>query len=187
LKSSNPLVGEILHSLPKKLEVHNSLAQKTQLAMLTKLNDGLADHKLEYDRSGQATWNILRLLSDVWHQYITSFKMFDKSRLLDYLRRTFPRNDDGHLLYLGTYAVWDERQEGERDKVIEIIDGLLTDSEILIDLGALEDSKGKLEVAISEIAKEANRLSNAIDADAYTGKSECCYALVPRWIRFLVR
>jgi hypothetical protein len=189
LKLSNPLVGEILDSLPMRLRAHNGLADSTEADMLTKLTDGLANHKLEYDRTGQAIWNILRLLSDFWRQYMASFKVppSDRSRLVNYLRRTFPRDDDGHLLHLGVYTVWDEREQGEREKVIDAIEDLVVEPSVIIGLYALEDSKRKLELAIGEIVKEVSKLSKAIDADAYTGKAECCYVLVPRLIRFLVK
>jgi hypothetical protein len=190
LKLSATLAGGLLDNLPMTLNTHNRLADSTEVAIQRKLTDGLASRKLEYARSEQAVWSILQLLSDFWRQYrLSIFETItsDRARLLDYFRRTFPRNDDGHLLNLGTYAVWDERQQGEKEKVIELIEGLVQDPEIVIDLWALEDSKGKLETVIKVIAIEAGKISKAIDADAYTGKADCCYALVPRLIRYLVR
>jgi hypothetical protein len=129
---------------------------------------------------------------DVWKkQYIKHLdepigRFLSGSKLLEEFNK-WTRGDDGPNLSLGTHLVWKEHETGEKDRVIEAINSLVADPMILSKLELLEVSKRTLAASISDIAKEATKLSKAIEADAYTAKLDCCYNLAPRLIRYLVR
>jgi hypothetical protein len=196
LKAQRPEVGKSLEELPDKLKEYNAIIDSTETYLWTKLSQALKDHKLEYDDIPQAFFNILRILKGVWNrQFIKRldepFGRFQStSRILEELN-TWPYESDGTNLHLGNYIVGKGHEVGDKEKVLEVIKNFAVDPIVLEKLELLEASslvsKRMLVVIVREIAKEASNLSKAIEADAYTAKVDCCYALVPWLIRYLVR
>ncbi len=91
---------------------------------------------------GEGFARILQVFSGIWREYVTTL---DASRLLSSLETTFPRKDEGDLLYMGTTQVW-RGSDNEKKKLIEALKSLVNDNSILKALHGLESSKEHLEV-----------------------------------------
>jgi len=171
LQLSNPTVASNLSALHSRVSEHSAEMSETDDFIVTKVNEALSSRKLEYDGTGNAFFNIIQILSEGWLHYI---HRMDASVVLPWLRRTYPRMDEGRSLYLAGTLVWEERTAGERDRVVEAVESLAADTEIFHKIEGLESSKKKLEATIDEIVGEAQELSMAIESDGYTGKADCC-------------
>lgn len=196
LKQQRLEVGKNLEELPEKLKEYNAIVDSTETYIWAKLNQALRDGGLAYDEIDQAFFNILRILARVWNSHFIKhldepFGRFQStSRILEDLD-TLPYEKEGPNLYLAKLMVGKEHEVGDKEKVLQVIKNFAIDPIILEKLELLECSslvsKRMLAIIISEIAEEASNLSKAIAADAYTVKVDCCYALVPWLIRYLVR
>jgi hypothetical protein len=171
LNLSSLRAGDTLDKLRKTVAEHNEMATSVEADVWIKLGEALDSRNLKYDRTGKAFFEILRVLTSVWGQFVISG---DQSRLLPHLRRQYPRRDEGSLMKLGDFTVWDERTVGEKERAHQAIEGVLTDVDILNKLNGLDYSRYRVEEDVRVIAREARKISRAIEADAYSGKADCC-------------
>jgi hypothetical protein len=137
---------------------------------------------LSYDTPSshdEAFSKIVFVLSDVWkNQYIKHLnepfgRVLSGDRLLERFD-SWTRSGDTFTLILGPYLIWQGREASEKDKLLEVIKHTVVHPTILKKLDLLETSKHNLETSIVEIAKEATKLSKAIEAEAYSKKEDCC-------------
>jgi hypothetical protein len=178
ITSSNSAVGKNLENLLTTLKEHNANVDSLETCIRTKLDQAFRERKLEYDNP-QIVFNILRILRNVWKTgYIKHLdehpsEALSRSTVLDELS-LYKRTDEESALILEPFTVWKERETGEKDKVIDAIRNFAVNPVILSKLELLEISKRTLEVNISDIVKEASKLSKAIEAEAYSKKQKCC-------------
>lgn len=163
--------GDILTKLPKRVKEHNEKAASIEVDVWKKLIEALDNRKVKHDYMSDAFFEMLRLLTRVWSQFVITG---DSSRVLPYFQREYPRRDEGSLMYFGDLMVWTEHAVGERERVADAIRSVLTDTDILSRLEGLDHSEYLLQEYARTIAKEARKISRAIEADAYSGKANCC-------------
>jgi hypothetical protein len=188
LKREDTLAGKALESLPKLLIAHNQKVDSAQGTITEQVKNEFASHRPTYDKPegvfNNLHWdNILDSLFSVWQAHGGELvKSRDQAQLLDYFTRSYYWNYENGRLFLMREvseasatgkSVWRGSEE-RKDSVIESIKAVLVDSIILESLSELENSKSELETSVNQIRKVAARISEAIIADDYAVKVECC-------------
>jgi len=172
LKKASSRATDELSSLPDAINKHNVLSERTYNDRHKRIMERLAS-VFDQNRLSWSLGRIVSVLNLVWQDCADNF---DESNVLSQFK-SLERGDKGEELWLDHHQVWKGTDE-EKNKMMETLEGLVTDSTIL---GSLQDetkSKAELDRQAARISDLAKEESKRVSSGDYRVRVKGCCA---RW------